>query len=225
MLLDGDLEWQSLAIDPEKMQFIEIKNSVAREICFGLGVPPQLLGIPGDNTYANYAEANKAFYRQTVIPLTKKFLNSLSGWLLIKEKVHLVVDLDKIDALADERAAHWDRVNTASFLTTNEKRESVGYDDIEDPAADEVLINATQVPLTVNPEDMISGGGADTEYEDDGAETGTGEGDQEQEDPENGNKPAPQKRSGNLYPIAGRTRAPARTEAKASLGKTSNRRR
>jgi hypothetical protein len=34
-----------------------------------LGVPPMLLGIPGDNTFANYQEANRSFVRQTVLPL------------------------------------------------------------------------------------------------------------------------------------------------------------
>ena len=28
----------------------------AREIALALGVPPMLLGIPGDNTYTNYTE-------------------------------------------------------------------------------------------------------------------------------------------------------------------------
>ena len=38
----------------------------------GAGVPPMLLGIPGDNTYANYQEANRAFYRLTVLPLAER---------------------------------------------------------------------------------------------------------------------------------------------------------
>ena len=33
------------------------KEAAAREIALAFGVPPMLLGLPGDNTYANYAEA------------------------------------------------------------------------------------------------------------------------------------------------------------------------
>jgi hypothetical protein len=33
---------------------------------------------------------------------------------------------DRIDALASDRAALWDRVSNAPFLTLNEKREAVG---------------------------------------------------------------------------------------------------
>ena len=44
-------------------------------------MPPLLLGLPGDNTHANYAEANRAFYRQTVIPLVKRTGEALAQWL------------------------------------------------------------------------------------------------------------------------------------------------
>ena len=44
----------------------------AREIALACRVPPLLLGLPGDNTYANYAEANRAFWRQSVLPLVNR---------------------------------------------------------------------------------------------------------------------------------------------------------
>jgi phage portal protein BeeE len=34
---------------------------------------------------------------------------------------------DRIDALAADRTALWDRLADAAFLTLNEKREAVGY--------------------------------------------------------------------------------------------------
>ncbi len=40
-----------------------------------------LLGLPGDNTYSNYQEANRAFFRQTVLPLVRKTAAALAGWL------------------------------------------------------------------------------------------------------------------------------------------------
>ena len=49
------------------MDFIAGKHAAAREIALAFGVPPQLLGIPGDATYSNYREANGAFWRGTVV--------------------------------------------------------------------------------------------------------------------------------------------------------------
>jgi HK97 family phage portal protein len=64
LLLEGGLTWQPLSLTPKDMDFIEAKNAAAREIALAFGVPPLLLGLPGDNTHANYAEANRAFYRR-----------------------------------------------------------------------------------------------------------------------------------------------------------------
>ncbi len=60
LLLEGGLDWKPLSMTPKDMDFIEAKNSAAREIALASGVPPILLGIPGDATYSNYAEARAA---------------------------------------------------------------------------------------------------------------------------------------------------------------------
>jgi len=72
LLLEGGLQWTPMALTPADMDFIEAKHVAAREIALAFGVPPMLLGIPGDNTYANYREANLAFWRQTVLPLNAR---------------------------------------------------------------------------------------------------------------------------------------------------------
>ena len=64
LLLEGGLDWKAMALSPKDMDFIAAKHAAARDIALALGVPPMLLGIPGDNTYANYAEANRTFWRR-----------------------------------------------------------------------------------------------------------------------------------------------------------------
>jgi len=88
-----------------------------------------LLGIPGDNTYANYREANRAFYRLTVLPLVGRVAGELSHFLSQKfgEELRLWYDADQVDALAADREALWRRIGAADFLTGDEKREAVGY--------------------------------------------------------------------------------------------------
>ncbi|MCG7392551.1 phage portal protein [Microvirga sp. ACRRW] len=129
LLLEGGLDWKPLSLSPKDMDFVEAKTGAAREIALAFGVPPLLLGLPGDNTHANYAEANRAFYRQTVIPLVKRTMEAFAQWLSpgFSEALQLEPDLDAINALADERESLWRRVSAASFLTEDEKREAVGY--------------------------------------------------------------------------------------------------
>ena len=136
MLLEGGLDWKAMSLSPQEMDFIEAKNGASRDIALAFGVPPMLLGIPGDNTYANYAEANRAFLRLTVLPLVARTGAALGQWLgeAWDENLRLSFDADRIEGLSTEREALWARVERANFLTRNEKRAAVGYgpDDHDD---------------------------------------------------------------------------------------------
>ncbi len=133
MLLEGGLDWKMMSMSPRDMDFISAKNLAAREIALALGVPPMLLGIPGDNTYSNFQEANRSFWRHTVLPVVNRTLQALGGWLAAAygEGLTLKPALDRIEALSTERAALWERVEDASFLTINEKRAAIGYGPVE----------------------------------------------------------------------------------------------
>jgi HK97 family phage portal protein len=129
LLLEGGLDWKAMGLTPKDMDFIEAKRAAARDIALAFGVPPMLLGIPGDNTYANYQEANRAFYRMTVLPLVARTAKELSAWLspAFGGGLKLWYDADQVEGLTAERDALWTRVGAASFLSEDEKREAVGY--------------------------------------------------------------------------------------------------
>ncbi|WP_099823907.1 phage portal protein [Oceaniglobus indicus] len=128
MLLEGGLDWKPMGFSPSDMEFQKTKEAAAREIALAFGVPPMLLGIPGDATYANYAEAHRAFFRLTVLPLAERVCGALSHWLtgFSGEAVELRCDLDRVPALAGERDQQWARVAGADFLTDAEKRALLG---------------------------------------------------------------------------------------------------
>ncbi len=128
MLLEGGLDWKPMGFSPSDMEFQKTKEAAAREIAIAFGVPPMLLGIPGDATYANYQEANRAFYRLTVLPLATRVLSAIAVWLsdYAGEEVAMRPDLDQIPALSSERDAQWRRVSEAAFLTDAEKRSLLG---------------------------------------------------------------------------------------------------
>jgi len=133
MLLEGGLDWKPMGFSPSDMEFQKTKEAAAREIAIAFGVPPMLLGIPGDATYANYQEANRAFYRLTVLPLATRVMSAIAVWLsdYAGEDVMLRPDLDQISALSAERDAQWRRVSDAAFLTDAEKRNLLGLPALE----------------------------------------------------------------------------------------------
>ncbi|ETX28239.1 phage portal protein [Roseivivax isoporae] len=140
MLLEGGLDWKQMGFSPSDMEFQKTKEAAAREIAVAFGVPPMLLGIPGEATYANYQEAHRAFYRLTVLPLATRVAAALGHWLSAHagEALDLKPDLDQVPALAVERDAQWRRVSEADFLTVSEKRALLGLPPLADADAAEV---------------------------------------------------------------------------------------
>ncbi|NCP19352.1 MAG: phage portal protein [Erythrobacter sp.] len=129
MLLEGGLSWQSMALSPADMDFATLKAAAARDIALAFGVPPMLLGLPGDNTYSNYREANRALWRLTLLPLADKIFGGiaqgLSPWFA---DTRIAVDLDRVPALSEDRERLWKQVSEADFLTDAERRAMLGLE-------------------------------------------------------------------------------------------------
>jgi HK97 family phage portal protein len=128
LLLEGGLKWQALSLTPADMDFVALKEGAARDIALAFGVPPVLVGLPGDATYANAREAGRALYRQTILPMAGRILSALSAMLSDwMGPVKLAVDTDQISELAEDRAKLWEQVGAASFLSDSEKRDLLGF--------------------------------------------------------------------------------------------------
>ena len=129
LLLEGGLKWQALSLTPADMDFVALKEGAARDIALAFGVPPVLVGLPGDATYANAREAGRALYRQTILPMAARILDAvgkmLGDWL---GPVSLKVDEDQISELAEDRAKLWEVVGSAGFLSDEEKRDMLGFE-------------------------------------------------------------------------------------------------
>ena len=127
LLLEGGLKWQPLSLTPADLDFATMRASAAREIATAFGVPPMLLGLPGDATYANYREANRALWRLAILPLADTLLTglaqALAGWF---PGATLGIDLDRVTALAEDRERLWAQVSAADFLSADEKRAMLG---------------------------------------------------------------------------------------------------
>lgn len=130
MLLEGGLSWQAMGLSPTDMGIVEAKNSAARDVALAFGVPPQLLGIPGDNTYANYAEARLAFWEDTVLPLLGRMIDERNAWLATPMGVEVRANMDDIPAIVDKRQSLWQMADASTDLTINERRAMKGYEPI-----------------------------------------------------------------------------------------------
>lgn len=134
LLLEGGLKWQEMGMSPKDMDWSSAKNMTAREIALAFGVPPQMMGVPDAQTYANYAEARQSLWEDTVIPLARDIAQELTNWLVPMfepetgaGRLSLALDLDDVPALEAKRAAKFDRITRADFLSDDEKRNALGF--------------------------------------------------------------------------------------------------
>jgi len=174
LLLQGGLDWKEMGFSPKDMNFEDGMNSAARLIALALGVPPLILGIPGDNTFANYEEANKAWYRETILPMLTQWCRAMSWWIgpSFGSDVSIVPDTDDLEVFADERAAEWDRIEKSTSMTINEKREHQGLPPVS--GGDVILVSSMLVPLEAAGA-MPEGGASESDDDEDVNIGGEGE--------------------------------------------------
>lgn len=131
---------------PKDLDFNEGDLRLARKIASGYGVPPMIIGIPGEATFANYKEARLAFWETTVFFYLNYFKEELNNWLFEKDsKMFIDYNLDDVPALAVKRDMLWKRAQESDFLEINEKREMVGLE--AKNGGDVILIAANMIPL------------------------------------------------------------------------------
>ena len=124
LLLEGGLDWKEISLTPKEMDFLEMKHSTARDIALSFGVPSQLIGIPGDNTYSNMSEARLFLWEQTILPTVDFVLSSLNNWLvsMFDDDLELVYNKNNITPLSIRKENFWNIVNGSNFLTDEEKK-------------------------------------------------------------------------------------------------------
>ena len=122
--LEGGLDWKEISLTPKEMDFLEMKHSTARDIALSFGVPSQLIGIPGDNTYSNMSEARLFLWEQTILPTVDFVLSSLNNWLvsMFDDDLELVYNKNNITPLSIRKENFWNIVNGSNFLTDEEKK-------------------------------------------------------------------------------------------------------
>ena len=147
MLLEGGLDWTEMSLNPKDVDWLDGKHSAARDVALAFGVPPQLIGIPGDATYNNFESAKLALWTDTVLPLLCLMLAGLDRWLTpsFGEDLFLWYDEEMIPALEPLRRQKSERIEKSSYLTINEKRRAMGMDDQE--GGNVILVPAGMVPL------------------------------------------------------------------------------
>ena len=105
-----------------------------------------------ETTFANKEQAQKGWLYNSIIPACKQFDDELNRVLLAAFNLIgtavIRSDFDDLPELREDVAQLVTSLNTAWWITGNEKREWMGFGKITDPTMDEVLLPAGQTPIS-----------------------------------------------------------------------------
>lgn len=132
IFLKGDLDWQATGLSPAEMGWIDGTRIADRHNSVGIGVPPQLLGDKDAATYANYIEARRSLYVETILPLLYWIRDEFNAWLAEPFFPGYAYDLDlkNVEALQPNRTEEWTRVGNADWMTVNEHRSATDMEEV-----------------------------------------------------------------------------------------------
>ncbi len=72
------------------------------------GVPSMLVGVPGDDTFANYREARFHLWKDRVFPFLNIIIHEINGWMTVAQRESL--RFASIPATALRQEAQWARL-------------------------------------------------------------------------------------------------------------------
>lgn len=117
MILWGGMEWESITLSQQDIEFLRQRQVNKYEICAVFGVPPQMVGANEDPTYANYDVARQSFWEDRIIPeldwLQIMFQNKLAPYY--GTDLLVMPDISGIPALQKSFAQ---KVDTARTMYT-----------------------------------------------------------------------------------------------------------
>ncbi len=122
-VLNATTEFHPLSLDPQAMQLVEMRRYSMLEVALLFGVPPYLLGLPGDSsTYANVESRMIEFGQFTLFPWARRIESALDAEF--PRGTNLKVNLDALRRAdtATRYGAHKIGIESG-FLTIDEVRQ------------------------------------------------------------------------------------------------------
>ncbi|WP_335936627.1 phage portal protein [Streptomyces sp. PTD5-9] len=139
-VLQAGMDVKTLGLDLTKLEFPDLRTISETRICSVFGVPPILVGAKAGldrSTFANYSEARRSFWEETLMPLQRRIGDVIVRQLLpmvnetsftTPRRVTVKWDRSEVLALRESEQAVWERANQAlraGAITVNDFRRIV----------------------------------------------------------------------------------------------------
>lgn len=162
VVFQAGMDVKMLGLNPEQLEFPDLRSIAETRICSSFGVPPILVGAKAGldrSTFANYAEARRALWEETLMPLQRRVRDVIVAKLLplttgnqVKPRtVEVRFDNSGVLALRESEQAIWERANNAlraGAITVADFRNIVGLPPVA--GADVFLRPAGVIPTNAD---------------------------------------------------------------------------
>ena len=151
MAFGSEVGYTQVGMSATDLQLLEAKQYCFETLCNVYNVPPQVFADDKGSTYNNKTGAMTQMVTNNIIPKWCSFRDLLNGFLLPKFNAvgnqFIDFDVSELPEMQKDINALLTALNTASFLTGNEKRRMIDYDDYPDPLMDEIMVMPGLVPI------------------------------------------------------------------------------
>jgi len=149
---EGKVRIEKLSFSPQDLDWLSVRKLSTREIALIFGVPPELLGDTEHKTHSNMREARQSYTMETILPLAEKIYKGIEFFYFWDEKLkdtthYIRINREAIDILQIAMKDKITSLNTAWWLTPNQRLKEMGYSESTNPAMDVNYIPANYVPI------------------------------------------------------------------------------
>lgn len=156
ILSGGKVSYQDVGTNPSKLQLDGVWGMSESRLCAIFGVPPVRVQVRvglQSSTYANYEEAGRAFWRETMQPMYSRIdevLTSDFAEELSEGDAEIVFDLEHISALAESVQSKEQRaiaLYSGGLVTLQQAREIADLEPLDEIEEDIIVVPQQAKPV------------------------------------------------------------------------------
>tara|TARA_Y100000310_G_scaffold325646_1_gene389399 strand:+ start:3135 stop:4658 length:1524 start_codon:yes stop_codon:yes gene_type:complete len=168
LLLEGGLEWQSMAITQREADMLAFRKLDREEYLAAFGVPPIMVGLPTEN-FATAREARRMYYLDTIMPKIQNHEEKINNEIapLFGEEFFVKFDFSDTPAMQVDTENFIKSITTAfqnGWVTRNEARMnldrlSIELSDIDLGKEGDTFFQTTNIiPLGADQDEALNDG-------------------------------------------------------------------
>lgn len=149
----GEMGYLPLGLSLADMDVSTLSGVDFTKLCNAYKFPEILLNNQDSSTYSNVASAEKMLYTNSILPNIYLMRDAIIKGVIPMYAIDGVrrtieIDLSEIPALQEDMKMQADALNSMWWTTPNEKRDMMGFEELEEPLMDQIIIDAGKQLIT-----------------------------------------------------------------------------